>query len=226
MRQYHRVLAGGARIGYLVIPIFLLLAACSAPLIDGRPSDGQLRAGIDILISRFETRHPELVSWNDEVVKIQLAKALPMGRATEAGWTIDWPSATSQELSRVVVPWQILGGLPKRYENDATNYVGGTMASKRVFARISMSTAMQIRSSKDGIDPRFAAIVNVRLSKIDPSWAIFTAVPYLPVTDIAYGWAKELDGYWHVADFGTALVGCGVTPLSVEKEFGFSCPAN
>lgn len=167
-----------------------------------------------------------MTNWNDGIVRTQLAKPLPQGRATEAGWTIEWPSPTNQELARVVVPWQMLGGFPKRYENDSTNYVGGTNVSKRVFAQISMSTAMQIRSSKDGIDPRFAAIVNVRLSKIDPSWAIFTTVPYLPVTDIAYGWAKNHNGYWQLIDFGTALVGCGVTPMSVEREFGFDCPAN
>jgi len=214
------------RIGFITLPIVLLLSACAPTLIDHRPSDGQLRQGISKLVSEFEKIHPQLVSWSDGAVKRQIADALPTGRATEAGWTIEWSNPTNSELSRVVVPWRLLGVVPKSYVNDSSNYVGGTVTSKKVFAQISWNTAIQISSTREGMDSRFAALVNVRLSKTDPSWAIFTTVPYLPVTDIAYGWAKNEGGYWKVMDFGTALVGCGVTPSRIEKEFGFNCPAN
>ncbi len=203
------------RIGILTLPL-ILLAACSAPSIAGRPSDSKLRHQINLLVSEFEKRHPEMVSWKDEAVKVQMTDALPKGRATEAGWTLEWPTATDQELSRVVVPWRMIGPLPKRYENDSTNYLGGTPAPK--------DAVDQIRSSKEAVDLWFAAIVHIRLSKTDPNWAIFTAVPYLPVTDIAYGWARNQNGRWKVVDFGTALIGCGITPLPVENEFGFRCP--
>ena len=158
-----------------------------------------------------------MVSWNAEAVKAQLAKPLPVGRATEAGWTLTWQGATNQELSRVVVPWRLIGSVPRSYALDANNYTGGNAAPK--------SAVAQIKASKEAVDPWFAAIVHIRLSKTDKSWAIFTAVPYLPVTDIAYGWAKNQNGHWQVHDFGTAQIGCGITPLPVLNEFGFDCPS-
>jgi hypothetical protein len=202
---------------FLVLPLLLVLASCTSPSVDGRPTDTKLRHGINLLISEFEKRHPQMVSWKNDSVRIQLAKPLPTGRATEAGWTLEWSDAANQELSRVVVPWRLIGPIPKNYENDSANYSGGTPAPANV--------VVQIKSAKEAIDSWFAAIVHIRLSKTDPNWAIFTAVPFLPVTDIAYGWARNQNGHWQVFDFGTALVGCGVTPLSVLKEFGFACPS-
>jgi hypothetical protein len=210
-----RLVVMSRRIFLLVLPLLLVVASCASPSV-GRPTDTKLRHGINLLLSEFEKRHPQMVSWKGNSVRNQLTKPLPMGRATEAGWTLDWSGATSQELSRVVVPWRLIGSAPKKYEIDSTNYSGGTLASENAVA--------QIKSAKESVDPWFAAIVHIRLSKTNPNWAIFTAVPFLPVTDIAYGWAQNQGGHWRVFDFGTALVGCGVTPASVLKEFGFSCP--
>ena len=70
----------------------------------------------------------------------------------------------------------------------------------------------------------FAAVVNQRVSKIDGSWIIFTTIPYLPVTDPAYGFAHSLNGKWEIVDFGTATVGCNKVPAQVQREFGFTCP--
>lgn len=215
-KEHHRILAGGALIGFLFLPAIFLLTACSTPSIDGRLTDAQLRHRIVILISEYEKHRALGIGWNDRAITIQLAKPLPEGRATEAGWTLVWPEASDQELSRVVIPWRMIGTRTNSYENDSRNYSGGTPAPNDVVA--------QIGRSKEVGAPWFAAIVNVRLSKTNPNWAIFTAVPYLPVTDIAYGWARNQNGHWHLSDFGTALIGCGITPSSVEKEFGFDCP--
>ncbi|OIQ66115.1 hypothetical protein GALL_523190 [mine drainage metagenome] len=116
-----------------------------------------------------------------------------------------------------MIPWRLIGPVPSDYALDSNNYTGGNQAPKGAVA--------QIKSAKEGVDPWFAAIVHIRLSKTDPNWAIFTAVPYLPVTDIAYGWANNQSGHWQVRDFGTAQIGCGVTPLPVLNEFGFGCPS-
>jgi hypothetical protein len=201
---------------FLIIPLILALVACSTSSLDGRPSDDKLRHGINLLMSEFEKRHPQSVGWNDAAVKVQVSKSLPKGHATEAGWNLEWPSATNQELSRVVVPWRLIGPLPKNFDKDSTNYTGGTPAPASVVA--------EIKPIKEAVDPWFAAVVNIRLSKVDPNWAIFTAVPFLPVTDVAYGWAQNQNSHWQVFDFGTALVGCGVTPAAVLSEFGFACP--
>ena len=73
-------------------------------------------------------------------------------------------------------------------------------------------------------DKYFGAVVDIRSSTVDPHWIIFTTVPYLPVTDNAYGFATVRDKKWTVVDFGTGLVGCGTVPANVESEFGYQCP--
>jgi len=73
-------------------------------------------------------------------------------------------------------------------------------------------------------DKYFGAVVDIRSSKVNPQWIIFTTVPYLPVTDNAYGFATVVNKKWSIVDFGTALVGCGKVPANVEGEFGFQCP--
>ena len=75
-----------------------------------------------------------------------------------------------------------------------------------------------------GGDQYFGAVVDIRSSAINPQWVIFTTVPYLPVTDIATGFATVTNKQWRVVDFGTALVGCGTVPLNIEREFGYQCP--
>jgi hypothetical protein len=73
-------------------------------------------------------------------------------------------------------------------------------------------------------DQYFGAVVDIRSSKVDPQWIIFTTVPYLPITDIAYGFATVKSKSWGVVDFGTGVVGCGTVPSKVESEFGYRCP--
>ena len=199
----------------LLIPALLVLAAC-LPSGNARPDDPKLRDGIKLLVTNFSASHPQLVNWDAAAVKSQIAQPLPRGLATEAGWTIVWPQATTGQLSRVVIPWTILGQYPSKFAPDSNNYSGIKLVPD--------SIAVQIRKLQQGGDEYFAAIVNQRFSTKDSSWLIFTSIPYLPVTDNAYGWAHLVAGKWQIVDFGTATVGCGKVPAEVQAEFGMSCP--
>jgi hypothetical protein len=210
------VLKGGAVAAICV----LLLTSCGAPSGDARPSDSNLITGINLLVSSFGSNHPKLVNWKTDAVKAQLAKKLPAGVDTEAGWLLKWPNPSDGELSQVVVPWTLLGQYPNYPLPYFNRYKGGNLVPQATSVDL---VASIIKTEMQG-DKYFGAVVDIRSSKINPQWIIFTTVPYLPVTDIAYGFATVKDKHWSVVDFGTALVGCGVTPLDVEKEFGYTCP--
>jgi hypothetical protein len=200
----------------------LLLTSCGVQSGDTRPSDGNLISGINLLISNFDSQHPSLVMWKTDEVKAQLAQKLPAGIDTEAGWLLQWPHATSGELSQVVVPWSLLA----QYPNSPTSYFNHYKGGKLVPQATSVDLVASIIQKEMQGDKYFGAVVNIRSSSVNPQWIIFTTVPYLPVTDIAYGFATVKDKKWQVVDFGTALVGCGTVPADVEAEFGFTCQAS
>ncbi|MEI6648137.1 MAG: hypothetical protein WCO08_00710 [Actinomycetes bacterium] len=196
--------------------LILVLSSCAMATGEERPTDAKLRDGINLLLTNFTARHPELRTWDASAVKHQIAAPLPKGLATEAGWTLSWSNATSKELSRVVIPWTILGQYPNHFALDSARYTGGKAVPD--------SVAIEIRKIQQGSDEFFAAIVHLRFSSVDPTWLIFESVPYLPVTDNAYGWAHLRQGKWAVIDFGTATVGCGRVSTAIQKEFGMDCP--
>ena len=198
----------------------LILTGCGVQSGDVRPSDSNLIAGINLLVSSFDANHPKLVTWKTSEVKAQLAKKLPVGIDTEAGWLLQWPSATQGQLSQVVVPWTLLGQYPNAPLPYFNHYKGGNLVPQATSTDLVSSV---IKAEMQG-DKYFGAVVDIRSSKVNPQWIIFTTVPYLPVTDIAYGFATVKEKQWGVVDFGTALVGCGTVPLNVESEFGYQCP--
>jgi hypothetical protein len=191
------------------------LSACGVPTGDERPEDKKLRDSIYLLINYMQKYHPKSVNWENAAVKTQLEAKLPKGYATEAGWTIKWSSPKSGELPQVVIPWELLGQFPTKPALDINDYTAGKYPPQ--------SVALQIAKLQKNDDPYFAGIVNVKMSKLDKKWVVFTSVPYLPVTDPAYGWAHFENNVWKIVDFGTATVGCGITPAEIQSEFGFSC---
>jgi hypothetical protein len=202
----------------LLFTLLLTQVGCSVLAGNSRPDDSKLRDGIKLLISDFTQRHPDLISWKVKEVERQISEPLPAGLATEAGWTLTWLHPSIGEFSRVVIPWSILGKYPDVFAQDAKNYSGGKLVPD--------SVATQIRHLQQGADIYFAAIVNLRYSAKDAHWLIFTSIPYLPITDDAYGWAHFQSGKWQITDFGTATVGCGRVPVAIQAEFGMSCPTD
>jgi len=211
-------------IAYLGIAITtigtLLLSGCGAPSGDSRPSDSNLITGINLLVSNFDAKHPKLITWDLVAVKSQLTQKLPVGIDTDAGWLLQWPHTKTGELSQVIVPWGLLGQYPNNPQPYFYKYTGGNLVPQ------STATDLITTITKDEMngDQYFGAVIDLRSSKIDPQWIIFTTVPYLPVTDPAYGFATVKNKQWTVVDFGTALVGCGIVPTNIESEFGYQCP--
>ena len=206
--------------GVILCAGVLLLTSCGAPSGDARPSDSNLITAINLLVSNFDANHPTLITWKTDAVKAQLSKKLPVGIDTEAGWLLKWPHPADGELSQVVVPWTLLAQYPNAPLPYFNHYKGGNLVPQATSTDL---VATIIKSEMQG-DKYFGAVVDIRSSTVNPHWIIFTTVPYLPVTDNAYGFATVKDRGWSVVDFGTALVGCGTVPLNVEKEFGYQCP--
>ena len=206
--------------GVILCAGVLLLTSCGAPSGDARPSDSNLITAINLLVSNFDANHPTLITWKTDAVKAQLSKKLPVGIDTEAGWLLKWPHPADGELSQVVVPWTLLAQYPNAPLPYFNHYKGGNLVPQATSTDL---VATIIKSEMQG-DKYFGAVVDIRSSTVNPHWIIFTTVPYLPVTDNAYGFATVKDKGWSVVDFGTALVGCGTVPLNVEKEFGYQCP--
>ena len=200
----------------------LLLSGCGAPSGDARPSNSNLIAGINLLISNFDANHPKLVTWELSAVKKQLTQKLPVGVDTDAGWLLEWPKAKQGELSQVIVPWGLLGQYPNNPQPYFYRYKGGNLVPQATATDLITTIT---KNEMEG-DQYFGAVIDIRSSKIDPQWIIFTTVPYLPVTDPAYGFATVKEKHWSVVDFGTALVGCGIIPPKIESEFGYQCPPN
>ena len=206
--------------GVILCAGVLLLTSCGAPSGDARPSDSNLITAINLLVSNFDANHPTLITWKTDAVKAQLSKKLPIGIDTEAGWLLKWTNPADGELSQVVVPWTLLAQYPNAPLPYFNHYKGGNLVPQATSTDL---VATIIKSEMQG-DKYFGTVVDIRSSTVNPHWIIFTTVPYLPVTDNAYGFATVKDKGWSVVDFGTALVGCGTVPLNVEKEFGYQCP--
>lgn len=206
----------------LTLALLASLSACGAPSGDTRPSDSNLVTGINLLVSSFDANHPSLVTWKTDAVKVQLAHKLPLGINTEAGWFLRWPNPKDGELSQVIVPWTLLG----QYPNSPHPYFNRPEAGNLIPQSTSADLVKEITKVEMMGDQYFGAVVDIRASAIDPQWIIFTTVPYLPVTDNAYGFATVKDKQWSIVDFGTALVGCRIVPAKVESEFGYSCPTS
>jgi len=198
----------------------LVLSGCGVQSGDQRPDNSNLIAGINLLVSSFDANHPKLVTWKSDAVKAQIAGKLPVGLDTEAGWLLQWPNAKQGELSQVVVPWTLLGQYPNSPTPYFNQYKGGALVPQAT----STDLVTKIIDTEMQGDKYFGAVVDIRSSKVNPQWIIFTTVPYLPVTDNAYGFATVVNKKWSIVDFGTALVGCGKVPANVEGEFGFQCP--
>ena len=202
----------------LLICLSFALTACGVESGNQRPEEKKLVDSIKLLLTYMDHSHPNLINWNKSAVEAQLKKKLPTGYATDAGWTIKWNNPVQGELPQVVVPWELLGQFPSKTVLDIKDYSAGNYAQQSVVSEIS-------RLQKNN-DPYFAGIVNVKVSQLDNKWVAFTSIPYLPVTDPAYGWAHSEGGKWVIVDFGTATVGCGNVPNKIQNEFGFSCPNN
>ena len=220
VRQQMKERGRAIKAGVILCAGVLLLTSCGAPSGDARPSDSNLITAINLLVSNFDANHPTLITWKTDAVKAQLSKKLPVGIDTEAGWLLKWPHPADGELSQVVVPWTLLAQYPNAPLPYFNHYKGGNLVPQATSTDL---VATIIKSEMQG-DKYFGAVVDIRSSTVNPHWIIFTTVPYLPVTDNAYGFATVKDKGWSVVDFGTALVGCGTVPLNVEKEFGYQCP--
>ena len=220
VRQQMKERGRAIKAGVILCAGVLLLTSCGAPSGDARPSDSNLITAINLLVSNFDANHPKLITWKTDPVKAQLSKKLPAGIDTEAGWLLKWSNPADGELSQVVVPWTLLAQYPNAPLPYFNHYKGGNLVPQATSTDL---VATIIKSEMQG-DKYFGAVVDIRSSTVNPHWIIFTTVPYLPVTDNAYGFATVKDKGWSVVDFGTALVGCGTVPLNVEKEFGYQCP--
>ncbi len=197
------------------------LTACGPQTGNQRPDDTSLRKGIAQLTQTFESKYPKLKNWDNDAVKAQIDVKLPTGSATEAGWHLIWPNAKPNELSEVYVPWGLIGQIPETFPADTGRYTGGKNVPSSVIQDIRRQFLV-----KANFGDYFAAVTNVRYSTTNSKYIIFESIPYLPVTDPAYGWASATSGSWQVLDYGTATVGCGIVPANVQSEFGFGCPTN
>jgi hypothetical protein len=195
------------------------LTACGPQSGNQRPADDVLIKGINQLVQAFESTYPKLKNWDDSSVQTQLHQKLPTGSAAEAGWHLIWPTATSKELSEVYVPWSLIGQIPESIPADTSQYSGGKSVPSSLIQDL---RSQFLKMNKLG--DYFAAITHVRYSTVNSKYIIFQTVPYLPVTDRAYGWASATSGSWKVLDYGTAEVGCGAIPANVQAEFGYTCP--
>ena len=195
------------------------LTACGPQNGTQRPADDVLIKGITQLMKAFEDTYPKLKNWNDNAVQLQLHNKLPIGNSSEAGWHIKWANASANELSEVYVPWGLIGQMPETFPADSSHYSGGKHVPSSVIQDL-RSQFLKLNHLGD----YFAAMTNVRYSTVNGKYIIFQTIPYLPVTDPAYGWATATSGSWKVLDYGTAEVGCGSVPANVQSEFGYTCP--
>ena len=203
----------------VLLAITLGLTACGPQNGTQRPDDQVLKKGIAQLIQTFQSKYPQLKNWDDSAVKDQLVGKLPVGVSSEAGWHLTWPHATDKQLSQVFVPWSLIGQMPETFPADTSHYSGGRNVPSSVVQDIRRQFLLMAK-----VGDYFSAITNVRYSTANSKYIIFESIPYLPVTDPAYGWASATTGAWKVIDYGTATVGCGSVPGNVQSEFGFSCP--
>ena len=196
----------------------LLLSACGPPSGDARPSDSNLVTGINLLLNTFAKNHPKLINWKTDAVKNQLKLKLPTGVSTDAGWYLKWSDPRPGELSQVYIPWTLLGQYPNNPQPAGYNYPGGNLVPQTTIG--DLTTVIQ-NSQMQG-DEYFAAVTGVRSSKINPQWLIFTTVPYLPVTDNAYGFATVGKKHWVVTDLERPMLVVAKCLLKLRVSLGLS----
>ena len=146
----------------------LLLTSCGAPSGDARPSDSNLITGINLLVSTFGANHPKLVTWKTSALKAQLARKLPTGIDTEAGWLLKWPNPAEGELPQVVVPWTLLAQYPNAPLPYFNHYKGGNLVPQAT----STDLVATIIKTEMQSDKYFGAVVDIRSSTINPHWII------------------------------------------------------
>lgn len=200
---------------FLAVASLSLLAACGNSNSNSGPEAGKIRDSIRLLLSQFESQHPQQVNWDKAAVLNEISGDLPKGVYTEGGYALKWDDYVNGELSRVLIPYSILGIYPTKFVPYLTAYTAGKPVPSPL--------AQVIRDLRSGNDPYYSATVNIRSSKLDSNWIAFTSIPYVPITDPGYGWVYANKNVVKVIDFGTAQVGCGTVPDKVEKEFGFTC---
>jgi hypothetical protein len=201
--------------GVVGVSTLALLSACGTPNPTGAPEVGKVRDSIKLLMSQYQSQHPSLVNWDTAAVNNEISGDLPKGIFTEGGYALKWDDYVNGELSRILIPYSILGMYPNKYQPYLSAYTAGKTVPSPL--------AQVIRDLRSGNDPYFAATVDIKSSKIDSNWIAFTSIPYLPVTDPGYGWIFAQNHVVKVVDFGTAQVGCGKVPDKIQKEFGFTC---
>ena len=94
------------------------LTGCSIENGNQRPDEKKLRDGIKLILTYMERSHPDLINWEKSAVSNQINKKLPVGYATDAGWTIKWSNPITGELPQVIVPWDLLGQFPTKTNLD------------------------------------------------------------------------------------------------------------
>ena len=111
------------KFAFILICISVALTGCSAPTGNERPEEKKLTDSIKLLITYMEHTHPKSINWDTSSVSLQLKNKLPVGYASEAGWTLKWNNEKNGELSQVIVPWELLGQFPSKYLLDV-NKIG------------------------------------------------------------------------------------------------------
>ncbi len=216
--------SGWKKRSILLFTIFLslfILSGCGPQNGTQRPDDAVLRKVIHQLMNNYGASFPKLQSWDEKKVDAQLKRELPRGFQTEAGWYLEWKDYTEGELAFAYAPWFLLGQYPENLQPQNFHYSGGNDVPVSTMQAV---RAAAVRAKAIPSNEYFSAFVNVRSSTVDKRWIIFETVPYLPVTDPAYGFVEAVDGRWKFVDFGTATVGCGEVPAQVLSEFKLSCP--
>ena len=150
--------------GAILSACLLLLTSCGAPSGDARPSDSNLITGINLLVSTFGANHPKLITWKTDALKAQLAKKLPVGIDTEAGWLLKWPNPGDGELSQVVVPWTLLAQYPNAPLPYFNHYKGGNLVPQATSTDLVTTI---IKTEMQG-DKYFGAVVDIRSSTVNP----------------------------------------------------------
>jgi len=78
-----------------------------------------------------------------------------------------------------------------------------------------ITKAIQEYETEQGLAPDRYKVTSVHISSVDPTWAKFEIGPVASdetTLQGGYGFVHETNGTWRVTGFGSALVGCPLTP--------------
>ncbi|WP_239375883.1 hypothetical protein [Frankia sp. Cj5] len=73
------------------------------------------------------------------------------------------------------------------------------------------------------VPPDGIQVVDVRVSRIDPTVAVAHVVPASGETDPATALLRHSGSHWAVVELGTAGVGCDSLSTAVQQELGLVC---